>query len=121
MSEEEKKPAEVRTIDFHFIKTSGYRTYYVDGAFGGITPKGKVYVELFLERPATPQRITYEVSDEKGMEEIAREGKEGAVREIGCGLMMDIRAAVALRDWLDIRIDEYSALVEKIESHNVNN
>ena len=107
---------ESREIEVHFLKTAGYRTYYIDGAFGGVTPRGKVYIELFLERGATPNKVVYEVrQDSDTLTEKLREGKDGIVREIECGLVMDVRAAIALKDWLTTRIEEFKQLSNPIE------
>ena len=46
--------------------------------------------------------------EERGWTEAHREGKDGLVREIECGLIMDVQSAIALRDWLDGRIAEYA-------------
>ena len=32
-----------KDIQIHYIKTSSYRTYHVDGAYGGLTPNGNIY------------------------------------------------------------------------------
>ena len=62
------------SIKVHYIKTNNYRSYHVDGIFGGITPKGNIYCELFVERQVTPQQITYKIGDGK----LGKEMKEPA-------------------------------------------
>ena len=42
MSEEPGENKEPRELEIHFLKTKGYRSYHIDGAFGGLTPKGKI-------------------------------------------------------------------------------
>ena len=97
------------TIDVHYIKTSSYRTYYVDGVFGGLTPTGKLYMEFFVQRAVTPQIIKYKVTPDGllSQEETGRIGKAGIVRQIEAGFEMDIEIAKVLRDWLDKRISNY--------------
>ena len=92
-------------IEFHYLKTHNYRSFYVDGVFGGITPRGKIYMELFLERAVTPQRAFYEIT-KSGLlgKEIRREGKAGLIREIEGGAIMDLATAERVRDWLDEKI-----------------
>lgn len=106
-SSKAKKPLP-DTIDIHYLKTNNYRTYHVDGIFGGITPDAKkLYIELFVQRTATPRRIQYEVTQDNkvGNETGQREGKEGLVREIESGLIMDIEVAEVLRGWLNRQIN----------------
>jgi hypothetical protein len=103
-----KKTASNKTIKFNYIKTNNYRTYHVDGVFGGLTAHRKIYMELFLERAVTPQSIDVEVRQDGTLgEEVSRTGKEGLVREIEAGAIMDVSVAEGLRDWLDEKIKQY--------------
>lgn len=103
---EEKK---VETIDIHYLKTNNYRTYHVDGIFGGLTPDSKkLYIELFVQRSATPRKIEHEVIHGLvGKETGKREGKEGLIREIESGIIMDMDVAKVLRDWLNEKIKDF--------------
>ncbi|MFH1260012.1 MAG: hypothetical protein ABII74_09465 [Elusimicrobiota bacterium] len=94
-----------QTIDFNYIKTPSYRTYYANGIFGGLTSRGELYLELFTERNVTPKIIKYEVTDEGKLgKEIKREGLQGMVREIECGLLINIDTAKSLVEWLNKNI-----------------
>lgn len=105
------KTSKITDIDFHYLKMSSYRTYHVDGFFGGLTPPGFIYIDLFLERLPTPTMVKQKVNETGELgEEIIREGKLGVIREIECGLVMNITAAKALRGWLDQRIGEFETL-----------
>lgn len=83
----------------------------MDGMFGGLTPSGKVYAELFLQRSVTPQSIKYKIEDGVIKEELKRTGKEGVVREIEAGIIMDIETAKIFKDWLETKISEYDQLL----------
>ncbi len=101
------KSLQNKEIEIHYLKTPAYRSYHVDGVFGGVTGKGKLYCELFIDRSATPQKVLHEVlPDNRVGNEICREGKKGLVREIECGMILDVNTAIAMRDWLSRRIDE---------------
>lgn len=98
----------INDIVFHYLKTSSYRTYHVDGIFGGLTPRGSLYVELFVERKPTPTMVKHKISGSGEIgEEILREGKRGFIREIESGLIMDINMAKTFHKWLGSKIDEY--------------
>lgn len=93
------------SIDVNYLKTNNYRTYHVDGIFGGPTVHGKLYVELFLERAVTPRIIKHKVTPKGKLgEEVSRIGKEGIIREIEAGLIMDLGTAKVFRNWLDEKI-----------------
>ncbi|MEE9260069.1 MAG: hypothetical protein V3U40_03025, partial [Candidatus Scalindua sediminis] len=96
-----KKPSQKEKITINYLKTNNYRTYHVDGIFGGITPDTKLYVELFVQRSVTPKVVEHEIT-EKGTlgKEISRTGKKGIIREIESGLIMDMKVAKIFRDWI---------------------
>lgn len=94
-------------ITFHYIKTSNYRTFHVDGAYGGLCPNGNIYMEFFVERLPTPKKVTHVLNDNGTLgSPKSHEGKEGMVREIESGLVMDVVTAARLRDWLSDKIDQ---------------
>lgn len=68
-------------------------------------------MEFFLQRQVTPQMIEYKVTDKGELgEEVKREGKEGFVREIEAGIIMDLEVAKVVRDWLDDKIKTFEQL-----------
>jgi hypothetical protein len=89
---------------------------HVDGALGGITPRGFIHVAIFSERPALPQTTEHEVSAEGQVSDpIAEEGKAGIVREMDADLIMTKQAATELRDWLTERIEQLEAIEQERE------
>ena len=93
-------------IAFHYLKTNTYRTYHVDGIFGGPTPNGNIYMELFTERMPTPKEVSHKVNKDGTLgEEIQREGKEGLIREIEAGIVFDLATAEQIQKWLTKKID----------------
>lgn len=97
-----------KDIQIHYIKTSSYRTYHVDGAYGGLTPNGNIYCEFFVERNVTPQSITYGIDKTGRLGKLKKKtGKKGLVREIECGISISIRTAFALKNWLEDKIKDY--------------
>jgi hypothetical protein len=94
-----------KSVELHYIKTGSYRSYHVDGVFGGVTPNRKLYIEFFIQRQVTPKVVEHKVNDDGTVgEEIRRESKKGLVREIEAGIVMDIEIAKSLKEWLDEKI-----------------
>ena len=100
-----KKP----TITFNYKRINNYRTYHVDGVFGGLNAKGNLILELFSEKNPMPKFVVQEITDkgEIGKEIKRDKGESGVIRQIECGLFMDMLTAIALRNWLDAKIKEY--------------
>ncbi len=106
------KKGKANPIDVHYIKTGNYRTYHVDGIYGGLTNDG-VHIQPFVQRFPTPQCIQQEITPEGLLgKEVpnGREGKKGIVREIDSGFVMNIEVATVLRDWLSNKIKLYNKL-----------
>jgi hypothetical protein len=89
------------TFKFHYIKSSLFRVIHSEGAIGGLTPSREIFLSLFNERAALPQLIEFEILPEGKLgKEINREGKDGIVREMEIGVLMDATAAKNLADFL---------------------
>lgn len=112
-----KKIKSPKEITFHYLKTPSYRTFYADGFFGGLTPKGQLYMEIYLERQPTPQKVIYKTK-EGGLESTpkSKEGKEGFIREVEAGVIMDYSTMVVLRNWLNEKIDLFEKRFLKANS-----
>lgn len=97
MSDDQKKE-----VTFHMLKGPSYQTHYMDGAVGGITPHGKIHISFYLERGAVPKSVVHEV-DENGVlgHQVSVDRKRGIIREMNCGVILDVKVARDLRDWLD--------------------
>lgn len=103
-----------KTIRYHYIKSTAFRVVHADGVFGGPTPKGYLQLDFFNERFPIPQVIEHSIAEIKGDkasvgEELSRSGREGVVREVEVGVVLDRESAEALRDWLTRHIDQLAA------------
>jgi len=106
-----------KTVDFHYIKTNNYRNYYANGIFGGITPRGELQIDFFIERQVIPQIATYNISDDgKNLGDIKKtEGKSGFIREIDCGVILNMDVAISFHQWLGQKIEEFSKIKQEME------
>jgi hypothetical protein len=109
--ESEPKSRARTKIAFDYLKTSQFRIVHADGAFGGPTPQGQMFISLYSERPPIPQRVVHSI--EQGEGDAARVGKEieeervvrpAVVRDVEVGIIMSIAVAKALRDLLESRL-----------------
>jgi hypothetical protein len=95
------------TVTFHYVKSNYFRMVHANGVFGGINPDGSLLVTVFSERAPLPD-ITVQKVESNGqvgaeiMEQ--RKASSGIVREMEVGLIMDIRTARIVSDWLKERI-----------------
>ncbi|MBU4444647.1 hypothetical protein KJ656_06140 [bacterium] len=105
---------EKKTIDIHYTKSPTYRTYHLDGVFGGLTPKG-IFIDIFTEQISPPSKIVHEIKEDGNIgDEIVRTNeKVGLLREFQCGIVIDINKAVSIKNWLENKINEFQIGVQK--------
>jgi hypothetical protein len=88
-------------VKFHLIKGNFFRVIHVDGAVGGITPSREIFLSLYNERAAIPQLVEQAISADGSLgQEISRDGKDGIVREIEVGVMLNAQVAQGIAEWL---------------------
>jgi len=113
-----KAKAIPKQLDIHYVKTSNYRTFYIDGLFGGLTPNGKIYMETFLQRQPTPQLIQHAINEDGTLgKELKRIGKEGFIREIEAGMVFDLQTAKIMIEWLQSQVKEFEEQHAKQVKH----
>ena len=101
-------------LKFKYIFDYGYNPVYVNGAHGGVSPRGELVMNFYLERMALPQSITHEINPNGTIgKEAAAEPHDLAnsmVRFIESGIVMNYQNAKELHLWLGERIKELEAL-----------
>ena len=104
MTTNDKQAGELpAAISFHYIKSNLFRVIRVDGAVGGVNPKGIIQAALYSERLPNPQKTVQRLSPEGVLgEELVehRVTRDGMVREVEIELLMDIATAKTFADWL---------------------
>jgi hypothetical protein len=101
-------------LKFKYIFDYGYNPVYVNGAHGGVSPRGELVMNFYLERMALPESITHEINPNGTIgKETAAEPEDLAqsmVRFIESGVVMNYQNARELHLWLGERIKEMDAL-----------
>jgi hypothetical protein len=103
--------ADTSVVRFHYMKSNAFRVIHADGVLGGPTPSGLIHLSFFSERFPIPTVIEHAITDAGGGrrelgKEIAKEGKDGVVREVEVGVMMSLEMAKQLRSWLSNHIQQ---------------
>lgn len=102
------------TVTFEFTESQHHRVIHVDGAWGGITGQRLIHMDLFSEYMSPPDSINVQLEAGKPPKELARVGGEVITREREVTAMLNLRTAVAIRDWLSQKIDELVAVSEEV-------
>ncbi|ABB31700.1 hypothetical protein GeomeDRAFT_0223 [Geobacter metallireducens RCH3] len=104
-------------VTFKYIFTYDYNPAYVNGAHGGVSPRGDLVVNFYLERPPLPNEITHEINPNGTVgAETAVEPDDFAqslVRFVPSGIVLNHQTARELHHWLGEKVRE----MEAIEQH----
>ncbi|MBN1276886.1 MAG: hypothetical protein JXA35_05285 [Deltaproteobacteria bacterium] len=108
MVKQREKPQEKKKDNFVFkyVYSDGLKDCYVNGAWGGVTPRKEIHMHLYSERHPIPKSVTHRI-DKDGSPENTGEIFVGGdvVRLIQASVVMNVDTAVALRDFLTKMID----------------
>ena len=114
----EEKPTK---ITFKYVYPEDLRDLYINGIFGGATPRKEIYAHLYSERHPIPKTVVHSV-EQNGMlgpEEKTEKGGD-IVRFVQTSIVMDLNTAIAFRDWLSQRI-EFIQSTQEMEESSANN
>lgn len=105
------------SIRYTFIKSPFFRTIFMNGAWGGVTPRGQLQMSIYTEHHPFPEFTINEVSPEGILgAETDRSQIEGYTREIEVNVIMNLREAVSLRNWLNTRIEQMEQIEQSAPS-----
>ncbi|MBW2543994.1 MAG: hypothetical protein JRD43_00700 [Deltaproteobacteria bacterium] len=98
MAEEDKKE-----FTYRYVYPSDLRDLYVNGAWGGTTPRREIHLHFYSERQPIPKKITHEFAEDGKINEIAKSVEIGGdvVRLIQTSMTMDLDTAIRTRALLD--------------------
>ncbi|SNB48049.1 hypothetical protein [Geobacter sp. DSM 9736] len=101
-------------VTFKYVFSYNYNPVYVNGAHGGVSPRGEIVVNFYLERPALPNSITHEINPNGTIgSETAQEPedlKNSLVRFVSDGVILNYESARNIHHWLGERIKELEAI-----------
>ncbi len=103
--EEEKK------IITHYIKNNDFKTIFSTGMYGGITINGLINVNFCVDRTAIPTKTESAVDlNTNTLKEEKKESRDGIVKEVQIGVLMDVNMAKHTVAWLQQQIKQLEDL-----------
>jgi len=121
VSDEDDGPEEIfaDTFTFRNEKSPDFKTAAIDGVYGSLTTKGKLFVSFYTVRSEIPSEQSYEISDEGQIDQEleSNEDEGGAVREFQFGGVMDLDEARSIAEWLMEQVELYEEVTEEMSSN----
>jgi|APGre2960657468_1045069.scaffolds.fasta_scaffold17883_4 hypothetical protein len=107
--------AKKKKITFHNKISPQFRSIHVDGAFGGLSPRGLININFFSERFTIPKSTDFEVNGSAIGNKISDspDSKDGVIREYDLGVYMDVEVAKKIIELLVAKVKEHDNLKNK--------
>jgi hypothetical protein len=99
---------------FKYIFTYDYNPVYMNGAHGGVTPRGELVVNFYQERQPLPNAITHELNQNgtigNEVEVEPEDLNKSLVRFVSNGVVLNYQTAREFHYWLGEKIKEMEAM-----------
>ena len=109
---------------FKYIFTYDYNPVYVNGAHGGISPRGELIANFYLERQPLPNELTHSVSKEGAIGDVSsvdpKDLNSSLVRYVPCGIVLNYGSARNLHQWLGEKIAEMERMAKAVSEMSTN-
>ena len=109
--------ADEKKLTIHNKISPNYKSYHIDGAYGGITTRGYISLSFYAERGPIPKSTDFEVIENTGLKKIgdSEDSKKGILREFEVGVYLDINTAKELHTYLENKIKELEKLTTQTQ------
>jgi len=105
-----KKPE----LTFKYVFNYSYNPVYANGAHGGISPRGELVMNFYLERPPLPNSISHEINANgtigNPVAEEPEDLKNSMVRFVDSGIILNYESARNIHFWMGERLKEMEAI-----------
>ncbi len=100
-------------IKFIYEKGTDFKVHQIDGVLGGTSPHGDIFLNFFSERFPIPETVSYELlENDKLGKEIEKDVKNAIIRELECGIILNIETAKKINEWLSQKITENEKVIK---------
>jgi len=110
-SVEKNDPETTREIKFKYMFSQDYNPVFVTGAHGGVTPRGDIVVNFFMERQPLPNYVTNQIAEDgkigKELNRHPEDNKRTILRFVEVGIVLDIKGAKSIAEFLQKHITSY--------------
>jgi len=106
------------TLAFKYIFTYDYNPVYVNGAHGGVSPRGELVANFYLERQPLPNEITHAITSAGAIGDVTdvdpKDLNNSLVRFVPCGIVLNYPNARNLHQWLGEKISEMEQMAQAV-------
>jgi hypothetical protein len=105
-----------REVTFHYEFDPAYRIVGANGVWGGLTPRGDIRLDFFVESLTVPDSVVNLITpDGKLGPELARTPERRITRRLQVGILLSREQADDIADFLKARVAEFRRLTGEAE------
>ena len=100
---------EDRQINFSFEYESTYRLFPANGVWAGVTPRGDLRLDFFVESNVVPSEVVHLISPEGKLGNELRRvpSGRGIVRRMEVGVLLSLDNADGIADFIKTQVREF--------------
>ncbi|MCW5691472.1 MAG: hypothetical protein KIT48_03830 [Pseudolabrys sp.] len=99
-------------LKVEYEQSNFYRVVAADGAYGGVTPRGRLQFSFYNERGAGPLSSVLTVGPDGSAKESPEPVGQVIVRELEVNVTMDLSSAINFSTWLAGKIAELRSVLK---------
>jgi hypothetical protein len=103
-------------VKFKYKFLDNYNPKYVNGAYGGIGPRGELIINFYLERQPIPKEESHSIDQEGGVQELLTRTPEDlgqqVIRFVETGIVLNYESGKRIHDWLGKHLKSLEQVME---------
>jgi len=107
--EKDDQIEEVSKVRFIYIQPDGCQKHFINGAIGGLTPRGEIICNFFFEYKELPDSEEAVIEDNQLKTLKVPISEPEIIREIKCSIILNHAQARKIAEWLVGKADEYDS------------
>lgn len=106
---------EIKEVPIEYEYDPDYRMIAANGMYGGVTTRGDLRVDFFVEYQPTPEPgdIVYQTQPDGSAEEVRKSEKKRLVRRMQIGVLLPAQQVESFARWFQNKAEQIRELAEK--------
>ena len=109
------KIKKAKKIKFIHNKPQDYRIYPVNGVWGGVSGRGDLICNFFVEHHEVPKEEVFSIEEDGSLRDINKKPKEEAraIRDLQVGILVNREQAVSIANWMLEKVKEFEKITKE--------
>lgn len=104
-----------KKIKFIYNKPQDYRIYPVNGVWGGVSGRGDLICNFFVEHHEVPKEEVLALKEDGSLEPIKEKPKEqvNVIRDLQVGILVNREQAISIANWILEKVKEFEKVTKE--------